>query len=96
MAGRAAGRRVAARPRDPARPRVGTGGGIVGTVTKAEGEEVTVEIAEGVRVRVMKGTISAVLQKTEPVKGGGPGEKADAAPPATGGQSALGKMFGRK
>ncbi|HYC04704.1 MAG TPA: preprotein translocase subunit YajC [Azospirillaceae bacterium] len=47
--------------------RVVTGGGIVGTVVKVDGgEELTVEIAEGVRVRVMRGTISAVLAKTEP------------------------------
>ncbi len=45
-----------------------TGGGIVGKVTKVkEGEnEVEVEIAQGVTVRVMRHTITAVLNKTEP------------------------------
>jgi len=77
--------------------KVVTGGGIIGTVTKADGDEVTVEIAENVRVRVLKGTITTVLQKTEPVKTGGdgkPAESAGAAAPGAG--SMLGKMFGRK
>ena len=41
-----------------------TAGGIVGKVTKAEGETLTVEIAKGVEVAVIKGTISNVLGKT--------------------------------
>ena len=47
-----------------------TGGGLIGKVTKVkEGEnEVEVEIAQGVTVRVMRSTISAVLNKTEPAK----------------------------
>jgi preprotein translocase subunit YajC len=46
-----------------------TAGGLVGKVTKVkEDGEVEVEIAEGVRVRVIKQTISAVVSKTEPVK----------------------------
>jgi preprotein translocase subunit YajC len=49
--------------------RVVTGGGIVGTITKIVGDnEVAVEIAEGVRVRVVRSTITEVLAKTEPVK----------------------------
>lgn len=58
--------------------RVVTQGGMIGTVTKVVSEtEVQVEIAEGVRVRVVKGTISEVLAKTEPGKAkGGPGGKA--------------------
>jgi preprotein translocase subunit YajC len=49
--------------------KVVTGGGIIGTVVKVNDDnEVTVEIAEAVRVRVLKGTISSVMQKTEPVK----------------------------
>ena len=43
-----------------------TGGGIIGIVTRSSGEELTVEIAQGVRVKVMRGTVSSVLQKTEP------------------------------
>ncbi len=44
-----------------------TAGGIVGKVTKV-GEDgmVEVEIADGVRVKVLKHTISQVLNKTEP------------------------------
>jgi preprotein translocase subunit YajC len=50
--------------------KVVTGGGIVGTVIKVGTEDdVTVEIADGVRVRVMRGTITSVLSKSEPVKG---------------------------
>ena len=49
--------------------RVVTGGGIIGTVAKVVSDsEVAIEIAEGVRVRVQRGMISAVLAKTEPVK----------------------------
>jgi preprotein translocase subunit YajC len=47
--------------------RVVTAGGIIGTVAKIPGDsEVTIEIAEGVRVKVMRGTISEVLAKAEP------------------------------
>lgn len=44
-----------------------TGGGIVGKVTKV-GEDgfVEVEIAQGVKVKVAKQTITQVLSKTEP------------------------------
>ncbi len=52
--------------------RVVTQGGMIGTVTKVVSEtELQVEIAEGVRVRVVKGTISEVLAKTEPGKAKG-------------------------
>ncbi len=44
-----------------------TQGGIVGKVSKVKDDaEVEVEIAEGVRVRVIRSTISQVLSKTEP------------------------------
>lgn len=46
--------------------RVVTGGGILGTVTKEDGEELTVEIAEGVKVRVQRASIATVVAKTEP------------------------------
>ena len=47
-----------------------TGGGIVGNVTKViDDNEVMVEIADGVKVRVQRGMIAAILTKTEPVKG---------------------------
>lgn len=38
-----------------------TGGGIRGRVTKVSDEEAEIEIAQGVRVRVVKGTLSQVL-----------------------------------
>jgi preprotein translocase subunit YajC len=48
--------------------RVVTSGGIIGTVNKMVNDtEVSVEIAEGVRVRVVRSTITEVLSKTEPV-----------------------------
>ncbi len=44
-----------------------TQGGIIGKVTKVkEDGEVEVEIARDVKVRVMKSTITTVLNKTEP------------------------------
>jgi preprotein translocase subunit YajC len=49
--------------------RVVTGGGIIGTVARVdnpEAEEVVVEIAENVRVRVLRGTITTVLAKPDP------------------------------
>ena len=49
--------------------RVVTGGGIYGTVTKVVNEnEVVVQIAEAVKVRVARGTISEVVAKTEPAR----------------------------
>jgi preprotein translocase subunit YajC len=41
-----------------------TGGGIRGRVTKVSDDEAEVEIAQGVRVRVVKGTLSQVVTKT--------------------------------
>jgi preprotein translocase subunit YajC len=47
--------------------RVVTAGGIIGTVTKVVNDaELQVEIAEGVRVRVIRGTITDIVAKTEP------------------------------
>ena len=47
--------------------RVVTGGGIIGTVNRVTGnEEVEVDIAQGVRVRVLRSTISSVLAKPDP------------------------------
>jgi preprotein translocase subunit YajC len=47
--------------------RVVTGGGIIGTVARVDNpEEATVEIADGVRVRVLRGTITSVLAKPDP------------------------------
>ncbi|VAV99706.1 Protein translocase subunit YajC [hydrothermal vent metagenome] len=44
-----------------------TQGGIIGKVTKVkEGQEVEVEIAKDVKVRLIKSTIADVISKTEP------------------------------
>ena len=46
-----------------------TQGGIIGKVTKVkEDNEVEVEIATGVKVRVIQNTITQVMNKTEPTK----------------------------
>ena len=47
--------------------RVVTGGGIIGTVVRVDSpEEVVVDIAEGVRVRVVRSTITGVVAKPNP------------------------------
>lgn len=44
-----------------------TQGGLIGKISKVKEEnEVEVELAEGVKVRVVKSTIAQVLSKTEP------------------------------
>ncbi|WP_353471904.1 preprotein translocase subunit YajC [Salipiger sp. H15] len=46
-----------------------TQGGLIGKVVKVkEGGEVEVEIAEGVKVRVIQSTVAQVLSKTEPAE----------------------------
>ena len=50
--------------------KVVTQGGLIGKVTKVKEEnEVEVEIAEGVKVQVVKSTIATVISKTEPAEG---------------------------
>ena len=47
--------------------RVVTGGGILGTVSKVVSpEEVEVDIAPGVRIKVLRSTIASVLAKPDP------------------------------
>jgi preprotein translocase subunit YajC len=85
--------------------RIVTGGGIVGTVSKViDDNEIQVEIAEGVRVRVHRGLISTVLAKSQPpgdvkdskeAKAGGAGET-EAANNDEGRGSRLKKMLGGK
>jgi preprotein translocase subunit YajC len=44
-----------------------TAGGLIGKVSKVKDDnEIEVELAEGVKVRVVKSTVSQVLSKTEP------------------------------
>ena len=58
--------------------RVVTSGGLIGTVSRVINErEVSVEIADNVKVRVMKAMIAEVTAKTEPAKDD---KKADAKP----------------
>tara|TARA_R110002073_G_scaffold192582_1_gene351421 strand:- start:56 stop:334 length:279 start_codon:yes stop_codon:yes gene_type:complete len=46
-----------------------TQGGVIGKVVKVkEDGEVEVEIADGVKVRVVQSTIATVMSKTEPAK----------------------------
>jgi len=50
--------------------RVVTSGGIIGTVTRIDGDtEITVEIASGTRVKVRRGMIAEIMAKTEPADG---------------------------
>ncbi len=72
-----------------------TGGGILGTVTKVLNDnEVAVEIAEGIKVKVQRNLIAGVLSKTDP--------NAPAPDPAGQQQSGgmlggmLGGLFGKK
>ncbi len=76
-----------------------TGGGIIGKVTKVNSEtEVTVEIAEDVRVTVARGTITAVINKQDAPaaaaenKAANKNEKPTAEKPA----GLLGSIFGGK
>jgi preprotein translocase subunit YajC len=43
-----------------------TSGGIIGKVAKVEDNELQIEIADGVRIKVLRGTISEIRGKTEP------------------------------
>jgi len=84
--------------------RVVTGGGIIGLVTKVIGDnELQVELAEGVRVRIIKQTITDIITRGESVRGGKESEEDDkpllpskaAAEPAER-KSLLGSLFGGK
>lgn len=81
--------------------RVLTGGGIIGTVTrvKDDTDEVTVEIADGIKVDVLRGTISDVFASASgggaqaPAKGG-PTVVGPAANDGKAGGGLLGGLFG--
>ncbi len=69
--------------------KVVTGGGLLGTVTKVtEGSEILIEIAEGVRVKVMRHTIQEILLKPQPAA------KGDSKKPANDTGSAGGQKSG--
>jgi len=80
--------------------RVVTGGGIIGLVTKVIGDnELQVELADGVRVRIIKATITDILTRGESVRGAKDSDEDDkpmlpAAPPAPERKSLLGSLFG--
>jgi len=53
--------------------KVVTGGGIIGTVTKVvNDEELAVEIAEGIKIKVQRGLIASVQSKSQPSAGNKP------------------------
>ena len=75
--------------------KVVTGGGLVGTVTKApEGNEIQVEIAEGVRVKVMRHTIQEIVSKPEPASKSGAKKPANDSGDGGGGGQKSGGGFG--
>ena len=82
--------------------RVVTGGGIIGLVTKVIGDnELQVELAEGVRVRIIKQTITDIVTRGESVRGAKDSEEDDKPmlpPPAPAAErkSLLGSLFGGK
>ena len=80
--------------------KVVTGGGLIGTITKVtDDSEVQVELAENVRVKVLRHTIAEVLSKPQPAKGEGKGEAANDSQPSGGGGGggfSLSKLFGGK
>lgn len=70
--------------------KVVTGGGIIGTVTKVvNDEELAVEIAEGIKVRVQRGLIASVQSKSQPAVGNEP-----TSPTNNDGGGILGKLLG--
>ncbi len=85
--------------------RVVTGGGIIGTLTKVINEnELQVEIADGVRVRVERSQVAGVVAKTEPADKAGHGgddhghghggDSTSAKSPPKGPMSGLKKLLG--
>src|SRR5215212_5678625 len=80
--------------------RVVTGGGIIGLVTKVISDnELQVELAEGVRVRIIKQTITDIVARGESVRGAKDAEDDEkpmlpAAAPAAERKSLLGSLFG--
>lgn len=70
-----------------------TSGGIYGKVTKVEDTNVTVEIAKDVQVKVVKGTLSDVVNKTQPVA---PPTPANDQGGSKSGGGFLGKLLGKK
>ena len=82
--------------------RVVTNSGVIGTVTKVvDDNELLVEVAEGMRLRVDRWLLERVISKGAPVgegEGGGPKSRPEAtgAQGAAGGGSVLKKLLGGK
>jgi preprotein translocase subunit YajC len=58
--------------------RVVTSGGLIGTIQRIVSErEAVLEVGDGVRVRIMRGMISEVMAKTEPLAADDKAEKAE-------------------
>ena len=58
--------------------KVVTGGGIIGTVTKVSGDdELTVEIAENIKVKVKRSMVAEIVSKTEPADSEGDSKEGD-------------------
>ena len=74
--------------------RVLTAGGIIGQVTKlVDDNEIEVEIAANVKVRLVRSAITEVMQRTQPVSGSG---KDEAAPAVDGAEKPAEKASGLK
>jgi len=73
-----------------------TGGGIIGTVSKVvSDDELAVEIAEGIKIRVQRSLVSGVVTKPEPVANGAPGSQPANSNQAAGVGGFFSKLFGR-
>ena len=69
-----------------------TGGGVMGTVTKVvNDEELAVEIAEGIKIRVQSGLIASVQSKSKPTAANEPASQSNK---TESGGGLLGKFFG--
>ena len=75
--------------------RVLTGGGIIGTVTRVkDNDELVLEIADGVKVSVLRGTLSDVLSRTEPASPAGGGSSGSGPTVVGPGQQKPGGLLG--
>ena len=58
--------------------RVVTNGGLIGTITRVPNDnELIIEVAEGVKVRVMRGMIAESMSKSDPARAKSKGKKDD-------------------
>ncbi len=80
--------------------RIVTGGGMIGTVVKVVNDtELSVEVADNIRVRVMRDMVASVLSKSEPAESDKPANDSGAAegkPESGGASSKLKSLLGGK